>query len=218
MTMSRVDLVVFDLGGVLVRIVRSWEEAHEAAGLGTKLVPDSEQFSRERVRLAMAHQIGAIESSPYFEEMSEVSDGAYTAEEIERVIAAWQYAEYEDVGGVVDALEAVGMETAALSNTNAFHWAELRLDGGATRFPTVRRLRHAFASHIVGAAKPERAIYEAVERETGIAGGRVLFFDDIEAYVAAARDAGWQAEQIDPLGDTAAQLMEHLTRYGVIEG
>lgn len=214
--MTDVQLVVFDLGGVIVRIVRSWEEAHEAAGLGGKPVPDSERFKRERMRLAQAHQIGTIESGAYFEEMAEVSEGAYTAAEIERVIAAWQSAEYEGVGGVVDALEGVGMETAALSNTNAFHWGELRLDGGATRFPTVRRLRHAFASHLVGAAKPERAIYEAVERETGVAGRRVLFFDDIEAYVAAARDAGWQAERIDPVGDTAAQLMGHLRRYGVI--
>lgn len=214
--MSDVEIVVFDLGGVLVRIVRSWEEAHEAAGLAAKPVPDSDRFRRERVRLAHAHQIGAIESGAYFEEMAEVSEGAYTAEEIERLIAAWQYAEYEGVGAVVDALEAAGMETAALSNTNAFHWAELRLDGGATRFPTVRRLRHAFASHIVGAAKPERAIYDAVEQETGIAGERVLFFDDVEAYVAGAREAGWQSERIDPLGNTAAQLLGHLTGYGVI--
>jgi HAD superfamily hydrolase (TIGR01509 family) len=214
--MSDVQLVVFDLGGVLVRIVRSWEEAHEAAGLGAKLVPDSERFRRERVRLAHAHQTGAIESGAYFEEMAAASEGAYTAEEIERVIAAWQYAEYEGVGGVVDALEAVGVETAALSNTNAFHWAELRLDGGATRFPTVRRLRHAFASHLVRAAKPEQAIYETVERETGVASERVLFFDDVEAYVVGARDAGWRAERIDPMGDTAAQLMGHLGRYGVL--
>jgi FMN phosphatase YigB (HAD superfamily) len=214
--MSNVQLVAFDLGGVLVRIVRSWEEAHEAAGLGRKPVPDSERFKRERVRLAHAHQTGTIETGPYFDEMAAASEGAYTAEEIEGVIRAWMYGEYAGVGTVVNALEEAGVATAALSNTNAYHWDMLRLDGGSTRFPTVRRLRHAFASHIVGAAKPERAIYETLERETGMGGGRVLFFDDVEAYVAGARDEGWHAERIDPMGDTAEQLMGHLTRYGVI--
>lgn len=216
--MSNIRLVVFDLGGVLVRIVRSWEEAHEAAGLEPGRAPSSERFRRERARLAMAHQTGAIESGAYFEETAAVSDGVYTAEEIETVIGAWMYGEYERVGEVVDVLEAAGVETAAMSNTNAFHWQMLRRDGDSSRFPTVARLRNAFASHLVGAAKPDAAFYEAVERETGVPAGRILFFDDVEGYVAAAREMGWQAERIDPAGDTAGQMRNHLTRYGVIGG
>lgn len=214
--MSDVQLVVFDLGGVLVRIVSGWDEAHAVAGLGARPVPSSETYHRERMRLSMAHQVGQIDSALYFAEIARVSEGGYTAAEVERLILAWQSDEYDGVEGVIDALHAAGVETAALSNTNATHWAELRPQNGEARFPAVAKLQHGFASHIVQAAKPEAAMYEAVERATGAAPGRILFFDDVAANVDAARVRGWSAETIDPAGDTAAQLREHLVRYGVI--
>ena len=214
--MSGIRLVVFDLGGVMVRIVRSWGDAHEAAGLEPERVPTSERFESERSRLAHAYQTGAVGTDDYFAAMADASGGAYTADEIRRVLHAWMYGEYEGVGRVVDALESAGVEMAALSNTNAYHWEMLRSDGPTPAFPTVARLKTAFASHVVGAAKPEAAIFEALERETDVSGESILFFDDVEPYVAAARKVGWRAERIDPAGDTAAQMLGHLKRYGVI--
>lgn len=201
---------------MLVRIVSGWAEAHAIAGLDHRPVLGSETFRREVRRLSSALQIGAIEPGRYFAEVARVSERGYTAVEVERLILAWQSTEYERVGEVVDALHEAGVETAALSNTNAVHWAELRPAAGEARFPTVAKLRSAFASHIVGAAKPDAAIYEAVERETGVAGDGILYFDDVEEYANAARARGWQAERVDPAGDTAAQLRKHLVRFRAI--
>ena len=116
-----------------------------------------------------------------------------------------------------DALGEAGVETAVLSNTNDEHWRRLNPpDPSRAEFPTLLRADHHFASHIVGFRKPDARIFEAVEAYTGHRGARILFFDDLEAHVEAARIHGWLAELIDPTGDTAAQLLEGLKRRGVI--
>jgi putative hydrolase of the HAD superfamily len=48
-------------------------------------------------------------------------------------------------------------------------------------------------SHEVGLAKPAPAAYELVTERLGVEAGEVLFLDDVEANVVAARAVGWQA-------------------------
>ena len=48
-------------------------------------------------------------------------------------------------------------------------------------------------SHEVGLAKPDPAAYEIVTRRLGIEAGEVLFLDDVEANIVAARALGWHA-------------------------
>nr|WP_300045157.1 HAD-IA family hydrolase [uncultured Nocardioides sp.] len=48
-------------------------------------------------------------------------------------------------------------------------------------------------SHEVGLAKPDPAAYEIVTRRLGVEAGEVLFLDDVEANVVAARALGWHA-------------------------
>lgn len=48
-------------------------------------------------------------------------------------------------------------------------------------------------SHEVGLAKPDPAAYELVTRLLGVEAGEVLFLDDVEANVVAARALGWHA-------------------------
>ena len=65
-------------------------------------------------------------------------------------------------------------------------------------------------------AKPGLDIYHAFVERTGHRAAGILFFDDLEENVVAARRAGWNAEQIDHTGDTAAQIRGHLREYGVL--
>ena len=48
-------------------------------------------------------------------------------------------------------------------------------------------------SHEVGLAKPDPAAYEIVTARLGVEAGEVLFLDDVEANVVAARVLGWHA-------------------------
>ncbi len=211
-----IGLVVFDLGGVLVRIARSWGEAHELAGFPPHPIVENEQFIAQRARLSLEHQVGAIEPRDYYAAVAAISQGAYDAAGVEQIIRAWTREEYPGVDEVLDALASKGVPTAALSNTNPPHWARLSPPNGvSTEYPNVVRIERRYASHLMRLAKPDPAIYAAFEAETGAAASEILFFDDGEANVAAARERGWAAEVIDHADDTAAQMLYDLDQYGV---
>ena len=138
--------------------------------------------------------------------------------DLRRILDAWVAAEYPGVAAVLDAIEASGVRTAVLSNTNAAHWALIaESEAARAAYPSVSRHHHLFLSHRLGLTKPDPAIFAAVEAATGIDAARVLYFDDVLPYIEAARAHGWHAEQIDHLVDsTAPQLLAHLRRHGVI--
>ena len=215
MTSEPVACVVFDLGGVLVQIVRSWSEACTRAGIPPHPIASDAAFLARRGALVDAMSVGRLEPDAYYSATAEASGGVYAADDVRRIHAAWHWAEYPKVDTVVEAIEAAGIATGALSNTSAPHWAELR--GTRSHFPTVARLQHAVASHLAGVLKPNPAIYRAFEAASGQPASRLLFFDDLPENVESARALGWRAEQIDPMGDTAAQLMAALRRHGVLD-
>ena len=75
---------------------------------------------------------------------------------------------------LIDAVHAANIRTACLSNTNATHWRLMTTPGSAHHLP-LDRLHFRIASHLVGAYKPEPAIYEALERESSVAPNRIVF-------------------------------------------
>jgi putative hydrolase of the HAD superfamily len=92
---------------------------------------------------------------------------------------------------VIAGLARAGCPFGILSNTCAVHWNHLLaerpwvLAGGP---------REIVLSHEVGAMKPDRRIYDVAAARAGVPPERIFFCDDIPAHVAAAREAGWDAE------------------------
>lgn len=119
---------------------------------------------------------------------------------------------YEGTLPLVQSIHAAGVRTACLSNTNDLHWIALRDCG---RYPAIASLQTPGLSHILKLAKPDPAIYSAMESVLGLAGSELVFFDDVEANVEAGRARGWNAHLIDPHGDTAAQITAHLQAHHV---
>lgn len=208
------DLVAFDLGGVLVRTVESWEEAHALAGLPGE-PPRDGAFSALLGELG-ARADGSLTSERFGEIVAAASGGRYAVEDVRGVSHAWLLGEHPGIGAIFDALDAVGVETALLSNTNDAHWDRLVASDGEAEFPTLRRARHRFASHLLGLVKPDPAIYREVERRTGHDAGRILFFDDLEANVEGVRAVGWTAERVGPDGDVARRVPASLRRHRLV--
>jgi putative hydrolase of the HAD superfamily len=213
-----VTLVCFDWGGVLLRIVRSFEEAVERAGLDLRPAARDPACVAARRLAAERYGVGDLETEAAFAAICAAMGDAYTPVEFARIHDAWLIEEYPGVGEVVERLLATpGVETALLSNTNDAHWRS-HLPGPAgepARFPLVARLHHRHASHLLRLRKPDEAIYRALERRTGRRGAQILFFDDLHENIAAARACGWRAERIDHTGDTAAQIERGLVAHGV---
>ena len=64
----------------------------------------------------------------------------------------------------------------------------------------------AFYSDLLRCVKPNREIYEKVEKLAGLVPAETLFIDDKEENVAAARECGWRAYRLDPAKETILDL------------
>jgi len=206
-------IICFDLGGVLVRICRSWNEAIAAAGLPVR-DPNlfvAEHTRAQRYKAVDLYQRGELDTEAYYRELSRATLGVYTSLEVQKIHAAFTLAEYPGVLELVRELNQLpNVVTACLSNTNADHWLRLAGEDGRAEYPSVLELRCRVASHLLGSAKPEPIIFRQAQAvffsALAESPSQVLFFDDAPENVVAARHAGWTAYEIDPHGDTAAQL------------
>jgi FMN phosphatase YigB (HAD superfamily) len=210
-------IIVFDLGGVVVRICRSWGEACERAGIPVR---EPERFAtvelvRARHELADSYMSGKIECDAFFAGISKATGGLYSPDEIRRIHDVWVIEDEPGIGELIDRLNALdSLVTACLSNTNHAHWQ--KLIEGPEASPAVGRLQRHLVSHEMGAVKPDQAIYVAAEEALGAAPEQIAFFDDMEENVVAARARGWHAHLVDYSQPTAAQIWESLVGMGVV--
>lgn len=201
--MKKADLLLFDLGGVFVE----WDGIGPLRQIsGRPLSPeDARRFWLESpwVRRFEAGQCTSLE----------FADGVITELEIklgrEAFLAEFVSWDRGPLPGAIDLLETLRERwpLACLSNNNELHWQILQDQHRLTRY-----FKYAFASHEVGAVKPDREIFEYVLEKTGMNGGEILFFDDNPECVKAACACGLQAVQA--LGP--GQVREHLLRLGYL--
>lgn len=208
--MSEARLVVFDAGGVLVRICRSWQEACAAAGEPFHPVAATPELMARRKAVVRRYETGGMTCAAYFDALAQTTDGLYTPEQVRRLHESWILGEYPGVADLVADLKSAGVRTGLLSNTNATHWRDL------VSRRAIAGLDHPHASHLMGVAKPAPEIYAAFAAAVGRAPGQIVFFDDLPENVAAARAAGWDAAPIDHAGDTAAQMRAALVERKVL--
>jgi putative hydrolase of the HAD superfamily len=217
-----IELVCFDLGGVLVRICTGWSDLCRSSRLDVRGDSASALAESSRQKVSEAFMVGGLSTEQWIAAMGTALGGLYSAEEIAALHDAVILEEYPGIGALIDDLHRAGVATACLSNTSGPHWTRLlHHDGtralpGEARYPGVRGLGSHHASHLMGLSKPAPAIYRAFEEATGRSGAQILFFDDLQVNVDGARNVGWNAEVIDPAGPTHQQMRRHLARYGVL--
>ena len=136
-----IRLVCFDLGGVIVRICRSWTEGCQAAGLDVRGDVDPLSLPSDGWRrVEAAYQTGRIDGRTYAQRCSALVDGLYSPEEIRRIYDAWILGEYDGVEQMILRIHEAGVHTAVLSNTSHEHWLHMR------QYPAFRQLRNKHGS------------------------------------------------------------------------
>lgn len=215
-------LVVFDLGGVIVRICRSIKEAGQRCGIEVRDEDITPERRAERRAIHAQYERGHLTCDAFFDAIARTTGGRYSPDQFRAMHLAWIIDEYPGVSELIDDLHAASIPTGVLSNTNASHWAQMQPTPDASgriaapKFPTPSKPQHKHASHILGLAKPDAAIYHAFSRATGFAPSSIIFFDDLADNVNAARAAGWHSHLIDHTGDPAAQMRQHLRERGLL--
>ena len=206
--------VVFDFGGVLVKIEPGLGAACRAAGLPERVRLDAPELRRQWEELDRLHQVGRIGSDEFFERIGVALGGAYALEELERVHRRLLGDPYPGVEQLVSELHARGVATGVLSNTNPSHWRAMREEYPAFRALFTRHPRYVQASHLLGARKPDPAVYQDYLEHTELAASELVFFDDFAENVEAAREQGWRAFRIDATRDPVAEIRDLLARLG----
>lgn len=100
------------------------------------------------------------------------------------------------------ALKARGVPVFALTN-----FGDETFDIATGMYPFFAEFDRAFVSARLRVAKPDPAIYAAVEEGTGVAPERLLFTDDKPANIAAAEARGWQGHLFTGPEGWAARLV-----------
>ena len=203
-------IVCFDIGGVLVRICRTWEEGCIAADVSLRPFQEKPDHVERRQTLLANLQRGDIEDGDFHQRLSDLFEGMWSREEVARVDTAWLLDAYPGTLEVIRELDANGVQTACLSNTSQGHWDCL------LAHENVASLGSHHASHLLGLAKPDPEIYAEFERLVGARPEEIVFFDDLEANVESAAARGWDAVRIDHEADTAKQMLDALRIRGLL--
>jgi glucose-1-phosphatase len=192
--MKKRNLIVFDLGRVLVRICDGWQHAFKQVGID---LPDDAVDSDTRAHLLKAvHKLetGRADVDVFCNDLASRLNLP-----CETVTAMWKgycLGPYEGADALLRDLSTKGHATACLSNTNAQHWQTLT-NPNDPHGKILKLLDHRFASHLIRARKPEQAIYAHVEMMTGYTPSKILFFDDVEENLVTARTQGWTAHLVE---------------------
>ncbi len=208
-----VELVIFDAGGVMVRLAKSWQDACARAGVPYPQIVMQPQVAAQVRAVIDPSERGHITQEEFDERVGGLIGLEPAA--LSRVSAQWLVGPYPGIEQLIERLCGNGVKLACLSNTNERHWAIMTGEGFHASLP-VQGFSHLFASHLVGMRKPEPGIYEHVERETGIAPASILFFDDRPDNTAAAEARGWQTLTIDPTRPVE-QMTQHLIGLGLLD-
>jgi FMN phosphatase YigB (HAD superfamily) len=210
--MSAHPIICLDLGGVVIRHCRSWQEGCAAAGVrfDPESSPDHPLHAAARQDLVHRLTCGALDADGFVRALSGLTQGRTSEADVRRVHEHWITGEYEGVGELIEELNAAGVRTSCLSNTDAVHWAWMHRHS-----PAFRSIRVRHASHLLGMAKPDPRIFDAFAERVGARAADIVLLDDLQPNIDAARAAGWRAYRIDHLRCTATQLREIMSRLGL---
>ena len=209
---SSIQVVVFDIGGVMIRLAGGWVSACESAGICYRpfaMTPELRDGFAELERLISTN---AISISCYGRRAACLLADLYSPDEIIDIYQAIIREEHPGIYELVRQLKQAGVRTACLSNTCAAHWEDLT---NPTLYPGICALDFQHASHLFGVAKPDTRIYRHFERATGFSADEILFFDDLGDNIEGAHACGWSAEQILASCSPVEQIYAALPQYGI---
>jgi FMN phosphatase YigB (HAD superfamily) len=184
-----IRVILFDIGGVLLRWQDEWLFRRVAEELGAPV----EDVGRAILAYRPLLQSGRISLRAFW---SRVSRRCHRP-----LPHRWRSLWLEDLGRlgredasvlrVAHALQRKGRRVGVFSNTDASHVRLFRSRGWFLG------LSPRFYSFELGAVKPQATAFRRVRARLGVPAGAILLIDDKAENVAMARKSGWKAVQFE---------------------
>ncbi len=182
--MSETEVLLFDVLGVLA----------EDSKIITKAVLEAINMTNDElwgfwVKSPAVREFdsGRISGQVFAERLMSEMDHPATPEAFLELFGKWISGLYEGTEELLSRIPST-YKKACLSNTNEILWPPVRDEYGLGGM-----LDAYYLSHEMGMLKPDKEIFEYVVNDLGIPAERIIFFDDLELNVAAAKQAGLQA-------------------------
>ncbi len=198
MEKNGIKVIVFDLGNVLIpfhydMIINKLNEKEK--GLGDFFV----RKYTDNYHVHRSFEKGEMSEREFLSVMLDWTKHKVGEEEFKRI--------YSEIFTVNEKMTALLPELkkrfrlVLLSNTNSIHKKY-----GWEKFSFLENFEKLFLSHEVGAVKPEKEIYKAVENYTDEPPQAHLFIDDVKEYADAAKNLGWNALHFETEEKTVREL------------
>ncbi len=203
MTERTIDVVVFDIGGVLL----DWSPDYLYAGL----IPDEQERTRFLTEVTTREWNQKQDAGrPWVEAIAELTAlHPEHAEWIEAYDTGWlQMVKglFEDTVELVTELRELGIPTYALTNFSAEKWEIAK-----ETFPILTGFDGEVVSGVEETVKPGEKIYRILLERYDLDAARTFYTDDVQYNVDGARAVGLEAE----LFTDAATLRKHLRDRGL---
>ena len=186
-----VDVVLFDLGGVLIEL------SGVRAMLELTGIDSEEELWRRWLTCRWVRRFesggcseGEFAAAVVADWQLEITPAAFL-----QAFSAWPVGPLPGAAELV-AQTRVSVATGCFSNTNALHWQD-----HIAAWPVAGLFDHRFLSFELGLLKPDIAAFAEVASLLGVPAERVLFLDDNALNVAGAAAAGFQATRAAGVGE-----------------
>jgi putative hydrolase of the HAD superfamily len=192
-----VEIVLFDLGGVLLE-VGGVAPMRELSGIDT----DEELWARWLgCRWVQQLEAGRCTADEFAAGVVADWELPVTPSKFLATFGAWMNQPFP---GAVELVAETGcaVRIGCLSNTNAFQW-----DAHFGALPLIDAFEFRFLSFELGLVKPDPAIFEAVAAGLQASPDRVLFLDDNAINVDAASTYGFAARHVRGVGEARHALV-----------
>jgi len=203
--MSSFDVILFDVGGVL--LTNGWDNGERATVLA-KFGLDRAEFEARHLVPYRAWERGAIDIETYLNELVFYQPRSFTQKQFFSAICAGSKLLPHGAMGILREVAAshkylVGALNNEARETNAFRFEQFGLND---------LFQVALSSCFLGLRKPDAEIYERTVEILCRPAERILFIDDREENVLAAQAVGIKAVRFEDDG----QLRRDLEVLGVL--
>lgn len=184
---SRTEVLLFDLGGVLVDFV-GIEALHSLTG-GRQELEEIRRRWADSPALAKL-EVGECSALEFARDFTTEWELSVHPAHFFATFVAWSQEPYAGVHRLLDFLRP-RFTLACLTNINEAHWRRNCDEMGLGRL-----FDRCYTSHSIGLRKPDSRIYEHVVADLGREPGVIAFFDDTLDNVVSARRLGIDAHHV----------------------
>lgn len=220
---SNIKVILFDADGVIQRSTRDFfptltevvEASKRKTNLFTRLykavganTPAAQHFIKDVIA---AEQPCMVSSLDFPNELQKVLDNWQINIPLNEIMQLWgKITIYEEISDTITALQAKGYACGLATNQQSYRTNVMRKDLDYDSL-----FDHSFYSCEMGVKKPDTKYFEYIISTLNIPAPQLLFIDDKESNISAAKQVGLQAFSFDAAKTSlpAKTLLEKLSDY-----